>query len=209
MRTRVKICGITHRDDLQAAVSAGADAIGLNMYEKSPRYVDPETAATLIAATPPLVTIVGLFADHSAGQVSELCSALDFDLLQFHGNETNAFCTSFGRRFIKAMRVAPGTDPVSLVRQYPDSKGVLLDAWVKDVYGGTGEQIDWDCLPVLDTEVILAGGLTPGNVAEAIRVTRPWGVDVSSGVETAPGRKDPDKIEAFIAAVRAADEERR
>lgn len=209
MRTRVKICGITRPEDLQAAVSAGADAIGLNMYAKSQRHVDLTLAASLAGMTPPLVSVVGLFVDPDADAVRAACSKVPFDLLQFHGDESNAFCASFGRRFIKAIRVEPEMDLASAVARYPDSSGVLLDAWVQDAYGGTGVQLDWSVLPALATPIVLAGGLNPGNVGAAIRVTRPWGVDVSTGVEISPGRKDAGKIEAFIAAVAAADEETR
>lgn len=209
MRTRVKICGITRPADLQAAVAAGADAIGLNMYEKSPRHVELSLAESLAALTPPLVTLVGLFADHGADDVKAACARVSFDMLQFHGSETNAFCASFGRRFIKAVRVAPDTDLAAIVSKYPDSAGVLLDAWVKNTYGGTGVQLDWPNLPSLAVPVILAGGLDPANVGEAIRTVRPWGVDVSSGIESAPGKKDAVKIEAFMAAVASADEESR
>lgn len=205
MRTRVKICGITNAADLQTAVAAGVDAIGLNMVEASPRYVTPETAAAL-AAAPPLVTIVGLFANHSHDAVMTILSKMHLDLLQFHGDESDEFCKSFGRPYIKALRVSPQTDVAGAVANYPGSSGILLDACVKGIYGGTGVQLDWHKLPRLATSVVLAGGLTPDNVGDAIRLIRPWGVDVSSGVEASPGKKDADKIQAFMAAVRAADE---
>lgn len=205
MRTRVKICGITNRADLDAAVAAGADAVGLNMYAESPRHVDAAGARELAASTPPFVTIVGLFANHDANTVKALCEQVDFDLLQFHGDETDAFCASFGRRFIKALRVAPGADIAAAAASYPRSAGLLLDAYVDGLYGGSGTSFDWDAVPALHRPVILAGGLDAGNVADAIRRLRPYGVDVSTGVEASPGKKDTGKIESFIAAVRAAD----
>ena len=207
MRTRVKICGITNEADLQAAVSAGADAIGLIMHEKSPRYVDLDLAAALAKAVPPLVTVVGLFADSDAEAVRAALSRVPFDLLQFQGDESPGFCGSFSCRYIKALRVAPDLDLSAAVAAYAESSGILLDAWVKGAYGGTGVALDWGSLPVLPVPVVLAGGLTPDNVGQAIRTVNPWGVDVCSGVEASPGLKDSQKLEAFVAAVGAADEE--
>ncbi len=206
MVTRVKICGITHPDDALMAVRAGADALGFVMYEPSPRFVDAPSAQKICAQVPVFVTRVGLFVNHSREQVGSICRQVPFDLLQFHGDESNEFCASFHRPFIKAIRVAPGDDVAQLVAQYPDSHGVLLDAFVDGLYGGTGRTIDWKQLPALKTPVVLAGGLDPDNVGLAIANAAPYGVDVSGGVERSKGRKDPGKIMDFMRAVRAADD---
>ena len=206
MRTRVKICGITNESDLEAAVSAGADAVGFNMYTRSPRYVDPALAVKLVRNVPPLVTIVGLFADQAFDDVKDVLSAVRFDLVQFHGGEPEEFCRGFDCPYLKALRVGPDTDIAAEAGKYPSSTGILLDTQAEGVYGGSGIRFDWNRIPPLDGPVILAGGLTPENVMEAIRIARPYAVDVSSGVEAAPGKKDCRKIEAFISAVRAADE---
>jgi len=205
MVTRVKICGITHPDDVATAVAAGAAARGFNMYGPSPRYVDVTEAQRLCALVPVFVSRVGLFVNHSREQVSAICRQVPFDLLQFHGDESNEFCASFDRPFIKAIRVAPEDDVAERVAEYPDSHGVLLDAYTDGLYGGTGRTIDWQQLPVLQKAVILAGGLNPDNVAAAIASVAPHGVDVSGGVERTKGRKDPGKLLDFIRAVRAAD----
>ncbi|NQV64472.1 MAG: phosphoribosylanthranilate isomerase [SAR86 cluster bacterium] len=206
MVTRVKICGITHPDDALMAVRAGADALGFVMYEPSPRFVDAPSAQKICAQVPVFVTRVGLFVNHSREQVGAILRQVPFDLLQFHGDESNEFCASFDRPFIKAIRIAPGDDVAQLVAQYPDSRGVLLDAFVDGLYGGTGRTIDWHQLPGLNTAVVLAGGLDPNNVGLAIANAAPYGVDVSGGVERSKGRKDADKIIGFMRAVRAADD---
>lgn len=207
MRTRIKICCMTNEADLDAAVSCGVDAIGFILQEKSPRYVGIDVVARLAARVPPFVTVVGLFADATRETVQQACSRIPFDLLQFQGAETDEFCASFGHRYIKALRVRPGMDVRAEVARYPGSAGVQLDAFVEGAYGGTGVTIDWRAIPALPVPLVLAGGLAPDNVGEAIRVVRPWAVDVCSGVEAKPGRKDQGKIEAFVAAVRAADRE--
>jgi phosphoribosylanthranilate isomerase len=205
MVTRVKICGITNTTDVFAAVSAGASALGFNMYEPSPRYVTPRQAQQLCAAVPVFVSRVGLFVNHSRAEILQICEQVDFDLLQFHGDESNDFCTSFDRPFIKALRVAPGDDIEAVVNRFPDSRGILLDAFTDGLYGGTGRTIDWQQIPTLNQPVILAGGLDADNVASAISQVRPFAVDVSGGVERSRGVKDADKMRRFMAAVQWTD----
>ena len=201
MRTRVKICGITRVEDAQAAVTAGADAIGLVFAEASPRCVTPEQARALVATLPPFIKIVGLFVDAPAARVREVLGQAPLDLLQFHGSETPEDCKQFGRPYIRAIRMAPGVDLVAEARRYAQAAGLLLDAYDPQVAGGTGATFDWARVPRdLNKPVILAGGLTPENVGRAIQTVRPYAVDVSSGVEQSKGIKDAAKIDAFIRA---------
>jgi len=207
-RTRIKICGITREDDLAAAVAAGADALGLVFYAPSPRYVAPQRAAQLVARMPAFVTRVGLFVNAPAETVRAVLSEVALDLLQFHGDEDAAYCSQFGRPWIKAARVRPGLDLLEYASSFagaPGVSGLLLDADVEG-YGGGGRTFDWSLIPPsLPLPVILSGGLHPGNVAAAVRAVRPWAVDVSSGVERAKGVKDAQKITEFIAGVLDAD----
>lgn len=204
MKARIKICGLTRREDLQAAVDAGADAIGLVFYGPSPRCVDLKTAADLARAVPPLVSVVGLFVNADAAQVRETLAAVPLHLLQFHGDEDEAYCRQFGRPYLKAARVKPGLDLVQYTAGFPTAQAIVLDACV-DGYGGGGTVFDWSLIPAqIGKPIILSGGLDAGNVGEAIARVQPAAVDVSSGVEAAPGIKDAEKIRAFIAAVRAA-----
>jgi phosphoribosylanthranilate isomerase len=204
METRVKICGITNFADAQAAVEAGADALGLNFYEKSPRYIPLDAATEVSKQVPPFVMRAGVFVNAEADFVIRAIGACQLNLLQFHGDETPEFCTQFGLMSMKAFRIR---DAVSL-KQLPayQTDAWLLDAWSPEARGGTGEKFNWDLAVEagkLGKPIFLAGGLTPENVAEAVRKVRPFGVDVSSGVESSPGKKDHAKIRAFIAAVRA------
>lgn len=202
---RSKICGITRVEDALAAAEAGADAIGLVFYAKSPRAVSVQQARAIIAALPPFVTSVGLFVDASRCELGEILDAVPLDLLQFHGDETPAECDSYGRPYIKALRVKPGDDIAAQVALYASARGVLLDTYVPGIPGGTGEAFDWSLVPAdLRQPVILAGGLTAANVAQAIAQVRPFAVDISGGVESAKGIKDAAKIQAFMAAVRSA-----
>lgn len=202
MRTRVKICGITRIEDAQAAVAAGADAIGLVFAETSPRCVTAEQARTLAAALPPFITVVGLFVDMPAARVRDILGQVPLNLLQFHGNEAPQDCQQFGRPYIRAIRMAPGVDLIVEARRYAQAAGLLLDAYDPQVAGGTGETFDWARAPRdLNKPVILAGGLTPENVGRAIQTVRPYAVDVSSGVEQSKGIKDAAKIAAFVRAV--------
>ncbi|MCB1866870.1 MAG: phosphoribosylanthranilate isomerase [Chromatiales bacterium] len=207
-RTRVKICGITRPVDAEAAVEAGADAIGLVFHPSSPRNVDADTAARIARAVPAFVTVVGLVVDAEERRIRSLLDATGVELLQFHGDESAEACRPYGRRYLKAIRMRPGVDLAAAARAYHDAAALLLDAYVPGVPGGTGSVFDWSRAR-LDPgpPVVLAGGLTPENVADAIRIVRPWAVDVSGGVESAPGIKDAEKIRRFIAGVRDADDD--
>lgn len=205
--TRTKICGITRAEDGLAAARAGADAIGLVFYAKSPRNVAPGPAAEISDALPPFVTRVALFVNPTVEEVETVLRRVRPDVLQFHGEESPAFCRSFGTPYLKAARVRPGVDLLQFAALYADAQGLLLDAWSEGAHGGTGERFDWALIPPdLTRPVILAGGLHAGNVAEAIRAVRPWAVDVSSGVEASKGIKDAARIAAFMKEVRNADE---
>ena len=209
---RVKICGITRPEDGRHAARAGADAIGLVFYPPSPRYVSPRQAIDIIAALPPFVTAVGLFVNMPADQVSALLERVPLDMLQFHGDESPDYCASFQRSWIKALRMRDGVDPRAEADRYraAGARGLLVDSYVPGVPGGTGERFDWDRLPADPSlPLVLAGGLDPANVAEAVRRVRPWAVDVSGGVEVLGvdgrrqgGIKDPGAVSAFIRAAR-------
>ncbi|WP_341305022.1 phosphoribosylanthranilate isomerase [Pseudomonas sp. TMP25] len=202
---RSKICGITRIEDALAAVEAGVDAIGLVFYAPSPRCVTLQQARLIIAALPPFVTTVGLFVDASRCELGEILDAVPLDLLQFHGDETPDDCDGYHRPYIKALRVRPDDDIAAQVALYKNASGVLLDTYVPGIPGGTGEAFDWSLVPDnVGKPVILAGGLTAENVAQAIAQVRPYAVDVSGGVELAKGIKAATKIRAFMQAVRAA-----
>lgn len=205
MRTRVKICGITRGEDLRAAVEAGADAIGLVFYPPSPRMLKLEQARELRSAVPPYVTSVALFVNPSRAEVEAVLERVRPAMLQFHGEETPEFCAAFGVPYVKACRVRPGVDLLKYLRPFSGAAGWLLDSHVEE-YGGIGERFDWSLVPAKrERPLVLSGGLTRGNVGDAIRRVRPWAVDVSSGVESAKGIKDAARIAAFIAEVRNAD----
>lgn len=205
MRTRVKICGITRPQDALAAAQAGADAIGLVFYPSSPRYLSTERAVEIRDALPPFVQSVALFVNPDAAQVAQVLQRVRPGMLQFHGEESPDFCSQFGAPFVKAVRVRPGVDALEYLRPFSRAAAWLFDSYVPE-YGGVGESFDWSLVPALrDRPLVLSGGLAPANVAEALRRVRPWGVDVSSGVESAKGIKDAAKIAAFIAEVRNAD----
>ena len=208
MRTRIKICGLTRAADVDSAVDAGADAIGLVMYAPSPRFVGVEQAAALAARLPPFVTPVALFVNATAAEVAAAVAAMPTLLLQFHGDEMPADCRHGGRPYLRAARLAPGFDLLDFVARYADAQALLLDAHV-DGYGGGGKVFDWSLIPPgLALPTVLSGGLNTANVAEAMRRVRPWAVDVSSGVESAKGIKDAGAMRSFCAAVRQADAER-
>jgi phosphoribosylanthranilate isomerase len=205
MSPRVKICGITRIEDLRAACDAGADALGFVFYDKSPRHVSIETAAALVRAVPPFVQTVGLFVDAGPARIESVLAAVPLDLLQFHGDESPAACARYGRPWIKAIRVTPGMDLLECAVDFGAARGLLLDAFVPGVPGGTGERFDWSLIPAgLPLPVVLSGGLTPDNVAEAVRRVRPWAVDVSSGVEASKGIKDAHKLARFVANAKEA-----
>ncbi len=206
MRTRVKICGITRPEDGRAAAQAGVDAIGLVFYDKSPRCVDLVQAQAICGALPPFVTVVALFVDAGREGVSAVLDAVPVDLLQFHGAESAQECEGFGRPYIKAIAMQTGADPLQAMRAHPGASGFLFDAYQPDSHGGGGIAFDWRTMPEqIEKPAILAGGLTPDNVAQAVALTRPYAVDVSSGVEVAKGIKSADKIKAFIRGVERGD----
>ena len=205
VRTRVKVCGITRAADARAAAEAGADAIGLVFYPPSPRYLSAERAVEIRDALPPFVQSVALFVNPDAPQVAQVIGRVKPALLQFHGEESPQFCAQFGVPYVKACRMKPGVDALEYLRPFASAAAWLFDSHVAE-YGGVGESFDWSLVPALSPRpVVLSGGLSRANVADAVRRVRPWGVDVSSGVEAAKGLKDAAKIAAFIAEVRNAD----
>ncbi|HLF96746.1 MAG TPA: phosphoribosylanthranilate isomerase [Methylococcaceae bacterium] len=202
MRTRVKICGFTRAEDARIAAHLGADALGLVFYPSSPRHVSVEQARAIVAALPAFVTVVGLFVEAAADEVQAVREAVRLDLLQFHGDEPPEYCRSFGAPYLKAVRMREGVEISALARDYRDAAGLLLDAWHPDEKGGTGLSFDWArARKACGLPIVLAGGLTAGNVAQAIRVARPYAVDVSSGVEAKKGIKDANKMAAFMREV--------
>jgi phosphoribosylanthranilate isomerase len=206
MRTRVKICGITRPEDAAAAAALGADAVGLVFYPRSPRLVSIPQAIEVVAALPVFVQAVALFVDASAAQVEAVLERVRIDVLQFHGDEPPPVCRSFGLPYIKAVRMRPGVDVRMEAGRYDDAGALLLDTYSPDLAGGTGTTFPWQDIPAgAGGRLILAGGLTPDNVAEAIRVVRPYAVDVSGGVEAGKGIKDADRMAAFFAGVRRGD----
>lgn len=204
-RTRVKICGITCLEDALSAVDAGADAIGFVFYGKSPRYIMQQKAADIAYRLPPFVSKVGLFVNESEEGVFSILENVPIDLLQFHGEEKPTVCKSYGLPYIKAVRMKGDVDVYRVCDDYAAACALLLDGFVEDVHGGTGEVFAWSRVPKdLKQKVVLAGGLTPENVAEAVTAVAPYAVDVSGGVEASKGIKDVRKIEKFIRAVRHA-----
>lgn len=201
-RTRVKFCGITRPEDAATAVSLGVDAIGLVFFDPSPRAVGLEQARAIVAEVPPLVATVGLFVDARRAEVLSVLAAVRIDVLQFHGNELPVDCEDFGRPYIKAIRMRDGVDVHEQAARYRHAGALLLDTWEDGRHGGTGQVFDWSRVPGdLGKPVILAGGLSPANVAEAVQQVRPYAVDVSGGIETAKGIKDPEKMRAFLSEV--------
>ena len=208
-RTRIKFCGITTAAMAVAAARAGADAIGLVFCPESPRFLEAEAARQVAQALPPFVGRVGLFVNAEAGFVRQTMDRVPLELLQFHGDETPQFCAAFGIPYIKAVGVTSAAAVAAADASYSDACALLLDSSVTGARGGTGRQFDWQMVPRagLQRPLILAGGLNRENVGAAIRATRPWAVDVSSGVEASKGRKDHAKVEAFVAAVRGVKRE--
>ena len=201
-RVRVKICGVTRPADARAAADAGVDAIGLVFYEDSPRGVSPDQAQEILVRLPPFVTKVGLFVNAAAETVAATLDAVCLDVLQFHGDESPAFCASFARPYVKALRMREGLDAKALSRRYEGAVAILLDGYKQGVYGGAGQGFDWRLAAQVEAgPVILAGGLNAANVRRAIETCRPYAVDVSSGVELEPGIKDEQKIATFIREV--------
>ena len=209
-RTRVKICGLTRPSDAEQAVALGADAIGLVFYRPSPRAVDLDGAQALLARVGPFVTVVGLFVNAAAHEVADTLSKVRIDLLQFHGDEPPEYCASFGKPYVRALRMAPGVDLDSEFARFPDAQALLLDAYHGDARGGTGQAFDWQrAVAPPGRRLILAGGLNPNNVGHALHIARPYAVDVSSGVESAKGVKDAAKIARFLTEVYDFDQRQR
>lgn len=207
MRTRVKICGITREQDALAAVEFGADALGFVFYEPSPRHISIPRAAEIAQALPPFVSTVALFVNADPDTIAEVVDAVGVDLLQFHGQECPEYCARHRRPWIRAVRVQPETDLLAARTEFANGRGLLLDAYRPGVPGGTGETFDWDRIPPqMAPGIVLAGGLNPDNVGDAVRSVRPYAVDVSGGVEAAKGIKDSAKIKAFIEEVRSAEQ---
>jgi phosphoribosylanthranilate isomerase len=206
MSTRIKICGITNHEDAQVSVAAGADALGLNFYKKSPRYLTISAAAKIAKKLPSFLMRVGVFVNAPESLVLQAIGECGLSMLQFHGDETPEFCTQFGLMSMKAFRIR-GAEALKELPQYP-TEAWLLDAYTPKTRGGTGKKFNWELAveaKKFGRPFFLAGGLTPGNVADAVRRVRPFGVDVSSGVESAPGKKDHQKVRDFIAKVRQAE----
>ena len=201
---RIKICGITNLEDARLAADLGAQALGFNFYPLSPRKVDPEAARAIIAQLPPLVLSVGVFVDEDAGVVRDLAARVGLDWVQLHGQESPEYCRSLGRRVIKAFRIKDAASLDFLAVYQGAAQALLLDTYRTGQVGGTGETFDWQLARRAHEygRIILAGGLTPENVAQAIKIAQSQAVDVASGVEAAPGKKDPEKLRKFIAAVR-------
>ena len=208
-RTRIKICGITRPEDARSAADCGVDAIGLVFYEPSPRSVTIAQAREICRALPPLVSPVGLFVNPAPELVRHVLAEIPLAWLQFHGDEDAEFCEQFGRPYLKAVRVQ---DPETVSRgfeRFPGAAGLLVDAYDPGRFGGTGQTFNWTWLPTpgeRPVPMMLAGGLTPANVADAVRMVRPWAVDVSGGVESSRGIKDPGKIRQFVDGVRSVHE---
>lgn len=202
MRTRVKFCGIMRREDAIQAVRLGADAIGLVFYPESPRAVSPQQAYQIVRGLPPFVTVVGLFVNAASHYLQQILNRVPIDILQFHGEESPEDCSHYGRAYIKAIRMAEGVDLPSLARAYESASALLLDTYQAGVPGGTGRAFDWKRVPKnFSKAVILAGGLTPENIAQAVMQVRPYAVDVSGGVERSKGVKDAAKMVAFMRGI--------
>jgi phosphoribosylanthranilate isomerase len=205
-RTRIKICGLTREADVDAAVAAGADALGFNLWPKSPRALTVERAAALAARLPAFVTPVCLFVNADAQLVERAAAAIPHALLQFHGDETPAQCDAAGRPYIRAVRMAAGVDLLDFARRYQSARALLVDADAGPAYGGSGKVFDWSLIPKdVPAPVVLSGGLSPANVTDGVLALRPWAVDVSSGVESAKGIKDAELMRRFCDAVQEAD----
>jgi phosphoribosylanthranilate isomerase len=206
MSVKVKICGITNVPDALAAAEAGADALGLMFYERSPRQVSIRQAAEIVRELPPFIIKVGVFVNAEEDTVMRAIADCGLNMLQFHGEESPEYCAQFGLMSIKAFRIRDA-DSLKALQEYP-TEAWLLDAFVADKLGGTGEKFNWDLAieaKKLGRRIFLAGGLTPSNVADAVRKVHPWAVDVSSGVEASPGKKDHAMVKEFIAAAKSVE----
>jgi phosphoribosylanthranilate isomerase len=206
-RTRIKFCGITRSEDAAVAVALGVDAIGFVLVPRSARYIAPGSAAVIRATLPPLVSVVLLFSNADEDFVKHAVTAIKPDLLQFHGEEPAAYCERFGLPYMKAVAMAGGLSLSQQAARYPSAAALLLDSHAPGGMGGTGHRFDWDKIESVPQPLVMAGGLTADNVGDAIRSVRPYAVDVSSGIELKPGIKSPEKMRAFVQAVRTADQE--
>lgn len=206
-RTRIKFCGLTRIEDVRAAVELGVDAVGFVMTRRSRRFVDAAQASELRRQLPPFVAAVALFMDDEADWIERVVAAVQPDLLQFHGEETPPFAARFARPYLKAVPMASTADVAAYAARYADARGFLLDSHASGGVGGTGAAFDWSKAPRLTRPIVLAGGLDPRNVGQAVAQLRPYAVDVSSGIETAPGIKNAAKMRAFVETVRTADRE--
>lgn len=205
-RTRIKFCGITREADALAAIELGADALGFVFHPPSPRHVDPATARAIVAKLPPFVATIGLFVDAPLDEVRAVATDVMLDAVQFHGEESAAYCEAYGRPYLKAVRLETGTSLEAAATAYHGARALLLDSWHPRLAGGTGQAFDWSLIPARRAKpIVLAGGLDAGNVAQAIRTVRPYAVDVSGGIEAAKGIKDHDKMQAFVAEVHAVE----
>ncbi|MEL0636345.1 MULTISPECIES: phosphoribosylanthranilate isomerase [Marinomonas] len=203
MPCRVKICGITNLEDALTACEYGADALGFVFYKKSPRYIDPEVANGILAKLPPFVVPIALFVDAQSDEINEVISGHSRWMIQFHGNESEKECLSYNRPYIKALRVKEGDDLLAATQTYLSANAILLDAYKAGVPGGTGEVFNWTLIPNnLPLPVILAGGLTPENIAHAVEQVAPYAVDVSGGVEASKGLKNKVKVKQFISGAK-------
>ncbi|MEH6442517.1 MAG: phosphoribosylanthranilate isomerase [Oceanospirillaceae bacterium] len=208
MISRVKICGITQLPDALVAIEAGVSALGFVFYAPSPRFIEANQAQQIIAQLPPFVTTTALFVNEQISVVNSIIDQVQPDLLQFHGDEDEAYCAQFNRPYIKALRVRPDADLISIASRYSSARALLLDTYVKGVPGGTGAAFNWQLIPeAMRSKIILAGGLDSTNVASAIKQIRPYAVDVSGGVELEKGRKCPVKIKRFMQEVASANDE--
>ena len=206
MPTRIKICGITRIEDALTATRLGADAIGFIFWPKSARFISPAKAREIVDELPPFVSAVGVYVDPEEGWVEESSNIARLSLLQFHGDESPEFCDQFSLPYIKALRVREGVDLLQYEDWYSSARGLLLDTYTEGMPGGTGDTFNWDLIPQgLTVPLILSGGLHPGNVTMAIKRVQPWAVDVSSGVESAKGIKDAEKIADFMRGVRHSE----
>ena len=206
MPTRVKVCGITRGEDALFAAESGSNAIGFVFWSKSTRNISPEAACEITGVLPPFVSTVGVYVDPTQEWVEQTATTAGLSLLQFHGDETPEFCNQFSLPYIKAIRVKPGLDLLQYAERFDSARGLLLDTYTAGMPGGTGHVFDWDLIPCdLPLPIILSGGLNADNVASGIQQTRPWAVDVSSGVEATKGIKDKQKISAFMQGVRHSE----
>jgi len=207
-RTRIKFCGITRESDALDAVALGADALGFVFHPPSPRHVTPERAKAIVARLPPFVSAVGLFVDVALEEVRAIVADVQLDAVQFHGEESPAYCRAYGGPYLKAVRLESGLSLQAAAADYADARALLLDSFHPQLAGGTGQAFDWSLIPAeRGKPIVLAGGLDAANVAHAIRSVRPYAVDVSGGIERAKGIKDYDKMQAFVAEVLAVERE--